>query len=136
MKNCTVITYVGGESPFVDRLYHSGLTFEPGQPRAVPSVVAERFLRHSDVFKEGVVGEAKPDDDSTQSQLKRGAAAVIKHQEAENQRFDLLQQVERMDKQALREFAKIHYKQDLHPNTKLEKLRDLVRQFVDQFGAP
>ena len=44
------VTYTGRDDPFVDRLYRSGLTFAHGQSRVVPPTLAERFLRHADVF--------------------------------------------------------------------------------------
>ena len=53
------VTYTGTDDPFKDRIYRSGLTFAPGQTRMVPATLAQRFLRHSDVFKEGAAGEAK-----------------------------------------------------------------------------
>ena len=53
------VTYTGTDDPFKDRIYRSGLTFAPGQTRLVPATLAQRFLRHSDVFKEGAAGEAK-----------------------------------------------------------------------------
>lgn len=45
------VTYTGRDDPFIDRLYRSGLTFTPGQSRIVPLTLAERFLRHADVFQ-------------------------------------------------------------------------------------
>lgn len=45
------VTYTGRDDPFKDRLYRSGLTFTPGQTRIVPLTLAERLLRHQDVFK-------------------------------------------------------------------------------------
>ena len=53
------VTYTGTDDPFKDRIYRSGLTFAPGQTRLVPATLAQRFLRHSDVFKEGAAGEVK-----------------------------------------------------------------------------
>lgn len=47
------VTYTGTDNPFLDRIYSSGLTFTPGQTRLVPVTLAQRFLRHTDVFKEG-----------------------------------------------------------------------------------
>jgi hypothetical protein len=44
------VTYTGRDDPFIDRLYRSGLTFAHGQSRVVPPTLAERFLRHTDVF--------------------------------------------------------------------------------------
>lgn len=147
MTQTTDVTYTGTEDPFVDRIYHSGLTFTPGQTRPVPLAIAQRLLRHADVFQESAAVAEKPKAakpakpsqeppvDDTAQQLTQADADAQKRLEAENHRFDLLQQVERMDKTALRDFAKVNYRQDIHPNTGLEKARDMVRGFIDQFGA-
>ena len=53
------VTYTGTDNPFKDRIYRTGLTFTPGQTRLVPLTLAQRFLRHSDVFKEGEAAKPK-----------------------------------------------------------------------------
>ena len=134
------VTYTGNDEPFVDRIYHSGLTFTKGQTRSVPMALAHRFLRHADVFREGKA-EAKPakkqePQDDTAQQLDAAAKSEAERKAAEDNRFDVLQQIERMDAKALRDFAKVNFKQDIHHKVGLEKARDMVRGFVDQFGMP
>lgn len=152
MTTTIAVTYTGSDDPFVDRIYHSGLTFANGQTRQLPVALAHRFLRHSDVFKEASEEVEKPKesakkkgesnagvlkkDDDTQSQLDAAASADKKREEQENARFDLLQQVERMDKTGLRDLAKVNWGQNIHHSTSLENMRDIVRGFIDQFGTP
>lgn len=140
------VTYTGSETPFVDRIYHTGLSFEPGQTRALPAAIAHRFLRHIDVFQEGEQAKEpkaakaskaveKPVD-NTAAQLAEGQKANDKRMEQENARFELLQQVERMDRDSLRAMAKVNWGQTIHPKTGVEKVRDMVRGFIDQYGTP
>lgn len=137
------VTYTGSDEPFVDRIYHSGLTFSNGQTRSVPAALAHRFLRHADVFQQGKQGNTKAagteenqEQDDTAQQLETSAKAEADRKDAENKRFEVLQQIDRMDKEALRDFAKVNFKQDIHHKVGLEKARDMVRGFVDQFGMP
>lgn len=141
MNRTIDVTYTGSDEPFVDRIYHSGLTFMPGQTRPVPLALAQRLLRHSDVFGEAAPGKAAPAKapgmpDDTAQQLADAAAANARRQAAQDNHFDLLQQVERMDKAALRDFAKVNFRQELAPQWGVEKMRDRVRGMIDQFGAP
>lgn len=130
------VTYIGSDEPFVDRIYHSKLTFEHGQTRSIPAALAHRFLRHTDSFKEGKAAKKQDPQDDTAQKLEEAAKADAERQDAENNRFDVLQQIERMDAAALRDFAKVNFKQDIHHKVGLEKARDMVRGFVDQFGMP
>lgn len=164
----TAVTYTGKETPFVDRIYRSRLTFNPGQTRALPALLAAKLLRHADVFQvyvepapeavpepaaatEGAkldqqppidqatiqppVETEKPPEDNTAALLEAAKKAEDEQRQQEDARFTLLQQIDKMDKQALREWTKQTYQQDLPPQLGLEKMRDRVRGFIDQFGA-
>lgn len=169
----TAVTYTGKETPFVDRIYRSRLTFNPGQTRALPALLAAKLLRHSDVFQVYVepapeavavaepaaategnkldqqppvdqapippvlppVETVKPPVDDTAALLDAAKKAEDDQRQQEDARFTLLQQIDKMDKQALRDWTKQTYQQDLPPQLGLEKMRDRVRGFIDQFGA-
>ena len=77
------VTYTGTDDPFKDRIYRSGLTFAPGQTRLVPATLAQRFLRHSDVFKEGAAGEAKK---AKQAQAEQDDTKQVLEQQQQEQR--------------------------------------------------
>lgn len=141
------ITYVGTEDPFIDRIYRSGLTFESGQSRTVPPQLAARFLRHQDVFRRaeeeggqmpagGQTDGTQPPPDDTAAQLDAAQKAQEERRQQENLRFELHQQIDSMDKPALREWTKVKFQQDLPGNLGLDKMRDRVKGLVDQFGAP
>lgn len=140
IKNTVAVRYTGKRDPFMERAYKSGLSFIPGQVRCVPPDLAKKLLKHTDVFEralEAVPVEpvAAPVDDTT-ALLEEAAQEQAEQQEALNQLQDVRDQISHMDKEALTEFAKIHYRQDLSKRLGVEKLRDQVTGFVDQYGVP
>lgn len=139
------VTYTGTDDPFKDRIYRSGLTFAPGQTRLVPATLAQRFLRHSDVFKEGAAGEAKAANKSEQAQAEQDDTKQVLEQQKqvqqdqrqqEDARFELLDYIDSMDRKALIDWAHLNYKQKIHHNTSIEKARDMAKGFIDQYGMP
>lgn len=134
------VTYTGTDDPFKDRIYRSGLTFAPGQTRMVPATLAQRFLRHSDVFKEGAAGEAKAakktEQDDTKQVLEQQQHEHDEQRQQEDARFALIDSIESMDRKALIEWAHQHYKQKIHHNTSVEKAREMAKGFIDQYGMP
>lgn len=139
------VTYTGTDTPFIDRIYRSRLTFDPGQTRVVPIALAARFLRHSDIFQEaapegeGVGQTAAPvptqQPDDTAALLEAAKKSEEERRVQEEARFNVLQQIEKMDKQALRDWTKQTYKLDLPGNLSLDKMRERVRGMVDQYGS-
>lgn len=136
------VTYVGPDDPFVDRMYRSGLTFTNGQSRPVPPVLAERFLRHSDVFKRTEELGAAPKKaaevpkDDTQDLLNQAKKQDDSQRLQEEARFALIDQLDSMDKKALIDWADRNYKQKIPGNLGLEKVRERAKGFLDQYGAP
>ena len=138
------VTYTGTDDPFKDRIYRSGLTFTPGQTRLVPITLAQRFLRHSDVFKEGEAAEPKaakkaaekePADDTKQV-LEQQQQEQDAQRQQEDARFALLDSIDRMDRKALIDWAELNYKQKIPGNVSAEKARDIAKGFIDQYGMP
>ena len=136
------VTYTGNDDPFKDRIYRSGLTFAPGQTRLVPATLAQRFLRHSDVFKEDAAGEAKKakqaqaEQDDTKQLLEQQQHEHDDQRQQEDARFALIDQLDSMDKPGLIAWAKDNYKQSIPGNLGLEKVRERAKGFIDQYGAP
>lgn len=136
------VTYTGTDDPFKDRIYRSGLTFAPGQTRLVPATLAQRFLRHSDVFKEGAAGEAKvakkakAEQDDTKQVLEQQQQEQEEQRQQEDARFALLDQLDSMDKPSLIAWAKDNYKQSIPGNLGIEKVRERAKGFIDQYGSP
>ena len=133
------VTYTGSEDPFVDRIYRSRLTFEHGQTRELPPELAAKFLQHADVFQ--AAGEAKAkkpakSKDDTQEQLEAAEKAESERREQENTRFEVHQQIDKMDKAAMRDFAKTNFKVEFPGALGEAKMRDQVKGLVDQYGMP
>ena len=133
------VTYTGSEDPFVDRIYRSRLTFEHGQTRELPPELAAKFLQHADVFQ--AAGEAKAKKpakakDDTQEQLEAAEKAEGERREQENSRFEVHQQIDKMDKAAMRDFAKTNFKVDFPGALGEAKMREQVKGLVDQYGMP
>ena len=135
------VTYTGSEDPFVDRIYRSRLTFEHGQTRELPPELAAKFLQHADVFQ--AAGEAKAKKpakakakDDTQEQLEAAEKAESERREQENSRFEVHQQIDKMDKAAMRDFAKTNFKVDFPGALGEAKMREQVKGLVDQYGMP
>ena len=131
-----VVTYTGKESPFIERNYGSGLEFAPNQSRAVPADLASKLLRHSDVFQPSK-GKAPKDDaspDSTEAQL---LAATERQSQAAallDERQNVVDQIQQMDKDALREYSRTKYGQPLHHNLSAENMRAKVVGMIDMYG--
>lgn len=131
------VTYTGTDDPFKDRIYRSGLTFAPGQTRLVPATLAQRFLRHSDVFSAGEAKAAKKtEQDDTKQVLEQQQQEHDEQRQQEDARFALIDSIESMDRKAVIEWAHQHYKQKIHPNTSVEKAREMAKGFIDQYGMP
>lgn len=148
------VTYTGTDNPFLDRIYSSGLTFTPGQTRLVPVTLAQRFLRHSDVFKEGAPetpnaaepaqpaqpaqeqgAQAQPDADTAALLAAQAKEQDVQREQADA-RFALLESLESMDRSAVISWADQHYKQKIPANVSAAKARDMAKGFVDQYGMP
>ncbi len=133
------VTYTGNEDPFVDRIYRSRLTFEHGQTRELPPELAAKFLQHADVFQ--AAGEAKAKKpakakDDTQEQLEAAEKAEGERREQENSRFEVHQQIDKMDKAAMRDFAKTNFKVEFPGALGEARMREQVKGLVDQYGMP
>lgn len=132
------VQYFGREAPFVERNYGSGLTFDSGQTRVVPDGLAELLLRHADVFAKGegaTTPEKTESGDSTQVQLEAAAKKQALQEVDINQRQDLVDQINLMDKDALKNYASIKYGQPLPKTLSVKNMRAKVVQLIDQFGA-
>ena len=132
------VTYTG-KRYWADRLYGSGLDFEPGQTREMPTELARKFLKHADMFSTASVTPAQErkqqEVDDTQAKLDAAAQKRAMKKAEQDRRQDLVDRVNAMDEQSLRDFAKNTYQQDIDGRVHdVAKLREKVVGFVDQFG--
>lgn len=148
------VKYIGKREPWHDRLYRTGLVFDCNQVRTIPWDMARKFLRHEDLF-EKVDADAKDEGDETpqkpegdtqddSNQEPDDTQALLDEQEAKNKDKDdeqkelqaLYDQVNVMDKDALKDFAQTHYQQNTNNSKSVENIRIDVVGMIDQFGAP
>lgn len=135
------VRYIGRCDPFVDRLYKSGLTFFPEQERFVPSILAKKLLRHSDVFERvmdiapPVPEPLEPSRDDTEDLLAMAAKTQAEQRDEYSRLQDVRDQIHQMDKDTLVAFAQSQYRQDPSKRLSVEKIRDQVLGWVDQYGV-
>ncbi len=132
------VTYTGREDPFIERNYGSSLSFAPGQTRAVPIDLSAKLLRHKDVFAPAT-GDAPPEKaktsaDDTATQLAEAAKANAEVDAQLNERQNVVDQVNLMNKDALKEFAHTKYGQPLPKTMSEATMRAKVVGLIDQYG--
>lgn len=131
------VKYTGRENPFIERNYGSSLSFDQGQVRVVPVELAAKLLRHADVFTPGDVADAAPVEpagDGTQSTLDVAAKAKAEQDASNNLRQDVVDTINRMDKDALKDYAQLNYGQPIPKTLTIENMRAKVVGLIDQFG--
>lgn len=132
------IKLIGRREVWRETRYGSGMTFKNGQVRKVPESLARRLLRHKDLFAEVEAEEAESTDGSSDdacSELEAMKDRTDKRKAEEAQRQSVVDRVMVMDKQALEDFAKANYQQDLDKRRSVETLRQQVVGFIDRFGV-
>ncbi len=153
-KDEVSIKYIGKREPWHDRLYRTGLVFDCNQVRTIPWDMARKFLRHEDLFEQvdddakgkgNEAGKSAEDDAQNDSeQDSDDTQALLDEQEAKNKDKDdeqrelqaLYDQVNVMEKDALKDFAQNHYQQKTNNSKSVENIRLDVTAMIDQFGAP
>ncbi|KPU96668.1 hypothetical protein APR50_23155 [Variovorax paradoxus] len=146
----TQVQYIGRRPDFTDRLYGSGLTFDLGQTREVPSEIARKLLRHADQFRspppqveEADEERGEPDQDAdsdqpaddTAEQLANAQKERDEKQRAETLLQDMRDQVNAMtEKDALKDFAQQKYQQAISKTLSVENMKLKVLGLIDEFG--
>lgn len=142
----TPVQYIGRKPTYTDLLYGTGLTFAHNQVRSLPARLADKFLRHSDLFREEPQADEqaqKSEQSDTPPKQEDDTAALLaaaqKQQDEQAQkdleRAGLMDQVRTMTKPELQTLAKDRWNQVLAKNLTLDSTRERVIQFVDQYGA-
>lgn len=145
VKNGVLVCYVGRETPYTDRLYDSKLTFFPRQVRRLPGELATRFLRHGDVFQRATeqvaaLAAVGPQPvgvvDDTSKVLELAAKEKSVEDTDTDRTQDVIDQLGDMDKDALKDFAQVHYGQSVSKSLSVENMRTRVGDMVRQYGKP
>lgn len=137
----TAVKYIGRRDEWRDSVYGTGLYFVQNQTRMLPAEIARKLLKHSDLFEVGDVAEDVASDqdvslvDDTSSLLKESQDKAEEEDSALNEVQDTLDQINRMDKAGLVNYARDQYQQNLDKKSNLTTLREQVTQLVNQFGV-
>lgn len=139
------VQYIGRRQEWEDRVYGTGLKFQSDQARTLPEHVARQLLRHPDLFKEVTLDQtaaaatepqtASVPVDDTAKLLEQGKKSKDEKQASQKEIQAIYDEIDRMDKDGLVQFAMTRYQQTLNKQSKVETLRAKARGFVDQFGV-
>lgn len=128
----THIKYIGHRDPYREGAYGSGLVFAKGETKNIEDdLLAKKLLRHPDVYVLAAAEEAV--DAKTESQGKTEGKQDDEDKENESQ--DARDAIAQMSKDALADYAKIHFKVDLDMRKSVGNLRTEVTGLYDQFGV-
>lgn len=119
------IEYIGRRATHIDGLYGTRIEWAAvGTVRLVPEDIAAKMLKFNrDVYRLGEYqGEPAP------------TSTAPVEQDTQRQELDLT--IQTMDKDALENFARTHFRQELDKRRSVDTLRQEVARMIDQFGAP
>ena len=151
----TKVQYVGKRQSYTDSLYGTG-DWTKGEIKPVHDVTAVRMLKHTDQYqapkseakssKTAKKDAAAETENATVSTSEATAEAVIaidadvvgepKPAESEDEKAsqDARDSVAHMDKDALLNYAQVHFRQSLDKRMAVEGIRQKVVGLIDQFG--
>lgn len=131
------VKYIGRRDEWRDSVYGTGLYFTTGQVRMMPAEIARKLLQHADLFELHVdsVQDASQPVDDTQVLLDESSKDRVDEREEINREMNIKDQIARMEKPALIEYAHNNYKQQMNKRDTVAVMREKVLQFIDQFGV-
>ncbi len=120
------VKYVGQREIYREGAYSSGLVFMRGQTIAVEDeILARKLLRHADVYVPGDVIQAETTAPKTEIQTKDDEDAAQDARDA----------IANMNKAALKDYAKTHFRVDIDARKSVEDIRAQVTGLFDQLGV-
>lgn len=122
----TGVKYIGRRETHAETLYGSG-TWAQGQVKVVTASLGRQLLKHRDMF-----AEAEPVNASSAGEVVHAVKAGETPDEATQ---ELRDQVQNMDKAALKELAQTRYRVKVDGRLSLTDTRAHVTLLVDRFGA-
>lgn len=128
--NMVLVRYVGKRDYWEDNLYNTGLSFSTDQERDLPASVAAKLLKHGDLFL--AVGGSVSSEGDIEIEAQQEAS---KEEDSDVQHYEVLDQIERMDKQALIQFAAERYQVKIDARKGAESVRGEVVELVNKFGV-
>lgn len=113
-----------------DSIYGTG-RWDREEIKLVDPAVAARMVRHVDVYEQVTAEEA------AEKKAVEVEAVVKKTEDEQNDAAtqELRDSVAKMERDAVIEYAGVHYGLKIHPNTGVEKARAQLIQHIDLAGA-
>lgn len=124
------VQYIGRHAEHKDQIYDTG-DWTQGQTKLVPHLTAERMYRHVDAYIAASV------EDAVESVAEKTEEKGKKDEQAldEQQKQELREHIAAMDKDAMLEYAAVHYGQKISKAKGEDKVRAELIIMVDRFGA-
>lgn len=122
------IKYIGHRPVYRDGACGSELTFEQGQTLPVPDECALKMLRHPSVYERGDAVDAG-------SVVAKEPVADKKDDQGDEDAQAARDTIATMTKDALVNYAKVHFSADLDKRRSVADLRTQVTGLFDQFGT-
>lgn len=127
------VTYIHARENYTDYQYGTGLTFVKGQTRSLPGELAQKFLRHADLFALGDSADVGSDD--TGDKLANSSNGKDEQRDEVSRLQDLRDQVMLMKKADLQEYAQNNYRIPMSDKVSVAEMRTQVIGLIDQYGA-
>lgn len=108
----TGIKYIGKSENYADRIYGTGIKFDPGQVYSVEDGVAKKMLQHTDTYAVAAIPKG--------TKMTRVTVEVIDERRDDPPMMDF----SRMSDRDLRGFARLHYNQALPPHAGRQTMID------------
>lgn len=128
------IKYIGVRDEWTDRTYATGLHFSKDQVIAVPAHVAGKLLKHSDMFVVDGGKDTAVKEDTLQV-LDEAKDQSDTKEKTEDLTYVTLNEVSKMSRDGLVQFAMERYQVKLNGRGKAEDLRAEVERLVNQYGV-
>jgi hypothetical protein len=125
------VRYIGKRATWEDTIYGSGLVFEQGQSRNVPSNLASKFLRHYDIFEKS--NEVVADD--TALILEQSIEKEKQRDEVLEQLLEIQMRIEQMDKDSVHDYVLHNYREKMDRRQSIENMREHAIMLINQFGV-
>lgn len=131
MDKLTGVRNISKRGAFSGSLYGAKLHFAKDEVQMLPVELAHKLFKHADVFKPAKAVKV----DKTKVETETAQTEAETTTETNTQVLDMHDQIQQMDKNALEDFAKAKYGQDLDKRKSVETLRQEVGLMIDQFGV-
>ena len=115
----TGVKYIGKSEDHTDRIYGTGLKFVPGKVYSIEDSVAKKMLAHTDAYAPGKIPPG----------TKMVRAITESDQENARRNDPPMLDFTRMPDSELRDFARMHYNEQLPSHAKHQTLVDRLVSF-------